>query len=204
MPSDNYNGLLIDDDFFDHMDVDSMNMDVFDASLLHMQSGPPNHPLLPATMMDDRCLEILRSHTGVPSSSSASLPHFDEVTWDIGIQEHSAETPPLSFQSNKSLRNTSQQSYNSLSTVPDSSLHRRRRLQHIEPRPTSSSTNAMRGSEPQGIKKSGRRRGPLNAEQRREASQIRKIRACTRCKMRKTKVSWKIYPWSQYCFNITL
>lgn len=201
MLSDNYNGHAIDLGFLGRIDVNAMNIDLFDPCLPDMQSEPPNPLLSPTAMMDGHCLTTSSPYMGAPSSNIVSLPP-KEVNWDLGIQPHTAERPSHYFSSIESQTNTSEQSYSYLSTVGSSALYgggphpflltqeqkRARPLQPKGPKPTPSFFNIVEGSKIQKKGKSGCRSGPLSEDQRMEAYQIRLRRACANCKFNKIKV----------------
>jgi hypothetical protein len=207
MPSDNGNRHVMDGDFLDNTDGNGMNIDVLDGCTPNQQSGFQYLALPPAMTMDYGFAGLSWSHAGAPLSVSNQLSQ-NEPNWNWGDQGHKGESPSYPLTTSPLLGNTSQQSHEPMPTMVNYTLYEVRSdslawfpepgttggLPTLKPKPTLSSLGVITGRDSNvaisiSPKKPGRRNGPLDAEGRKGASQMRIDRACVICKLRKTRVS---------------
>jgi hypothetical protein len=202
---DNVDGDAMDVDFMSNVDGDAMNINILDGCTPSLQTGFENPSLPPALTTDYGFSDLSWSYTGATSSGAPQL-FQNEPSWTLGNQGHKGESPSYSLPSSPPLGNTSQQSQKSLSTIVDYALHEvgsNSLAPFSEPRttgslpilklkPTHNSLDVTTGSNSNIVaiqpRKPGRRSGPLDAERRKGASQMRRDRACVTCKLRKTRV----------------
>lgn len=193
----------MDADFVAIDEIDTIGLDFADGCLHDLQAGLRNPPL-PPTMMDHLFPEISLSHIGAPSSSTDMLIEND-ANWRLRFPWLHTNRPSHFAESDQSIGNTSQQSYGSPSTLKESVAQeveldplapppKKKRLPLIKPKPDPSPPDVVRGGDNNILtnknpKKTGIRRGSLPAKTRERASRVRKVRACARCRLRKTPVS---------------
>jgi hypothetical protein len=206
IPADDNNTHAMNCDFVEHMDGDTLNMDILRDYMPNQQSGFQNPLQPPAMAMGYDFSNSSWSHTGATFSGTAPLFQI-EPSWNLRNQGHQEESPFYSFRSSPPLGNTSQQPHESMSTIVNYTIYEVRSnslaqspeprttgdLPTLMPKPTLSSVGVSTGRDSNvaisiGPKKPGRRSGPLDAERREGASQMRHNRACVTCKLRKTRV----------------
>jgi hypothetical protein len=210
MTADGGNAHVMGVDFVENVDGDALNMDIL-LGYMPSQQSDFQIPAQPAEMtMGYDLSKSSRSHMCTTSSDEAPLFQF-EPSWNLQNQEHEDESPSYSFLSSPPLWKPSRQSHKTISTGVNYSLYevglnslaqfpkpRTTRttgdLPILKPKPTLSSLGAITGRDSNtaislSSKKPGRRNGPLDAEGRKGASQMRRDRACIACKLRKSRVS---------------
>jgi hypothetical protein len=209
MPSDDGNRPVMNVGFIDNVDDDddAMNMNILDGGTPNQHTHFYNVALPPGMAMEDCSTDLSWTHIDAHLSDAASL-FQNEPNSDLGNQGYEGESPAYSYPSSQPLWNTQQQSQKPLSTVADYALHEiksdslvrcpkpkaTRDLRPLKPKSTPSSLGVVIGGNNNSItsqrpRKPSRRSGPLEAEGRAGASQMRHNRACLPCRLRKTKVS---------------
>ena len=164
----------------------------------------PAHP--PPMTMDYDFSNSSSSHASATISNAAPLFQFGP-SGDLRNQGYKDEIPSYSVPSRPPLGKASQQPHEPmpaivnytlyevgsdlLSPFPEPSAPVGRPM--LKPKPTLSSLGVIADRDTNtaifmGSKKPGRRNGPLNAEGRKSASQMRRNGACLTCKFRKTRV----------------
>jgi len=206
MPADDNNTHTMHCDFVEHTDGDTLNMDILCGYMPNQQSGFQNPLQLPVMTMGYDFSNSSWPHTGA-TFSSAAPPFQIEPGWNLRNQGHREESPLYSFRNSPPLGNTFQQPHKSMSTIVNDTLYEVRSdsltrspdpmttgdLPTLMPKPTFPSIGVITGHDSNlaisiGLKKPGCRSGPLDAERRKGASQMRRNGACVICKLRKTRV----------------
>lgn len=205
MPADDGNAHVMDVDFVENVDGDALN--ILRGYMPEQQPAFQNPARPPEMTTGYDFSNPSWSHTGATSTSAAPAFQF-EPSWNLRNQGHREESPSYSFPSSPPLRNTSQQPQESMLATMNHTLDEVRSdslarfpeprttgdLPTLKPKPTLSSLGFITGRDSNmaispSPKKPGRRNGPLDAEGRKGASQMRRDRACIACKLRKTRVS---------------
>lgn len=207
MPSDDENRHAMYVDFIGNVDDGATIINTFDNSTPIQESRSYNPALSARMTMDygfaDLSWAQMDGHLCDPASLFQSEP-----SWELEKQELEGESQSHPHPCSQSLWNAQQHTQKSLSTVADYALHEVkseslarfpipktiRDLPPLKPKLTPYFLGVVTGSDNNSItsqrpRKPGRRNGPMDAEGRKGAHQMRHIRACLTCKLRKTKVS---------------
>ncbi len=193
-------------DFTDHVNHDALDVHLIAGGTPYEETHLDNPSLPHGMTMDYGSADISWSHIGARSSDAASL-FQDEPGWDRGNQGQQGTTLSYSYPSSQSPWNTQQQAQNTLSTVMDYTLDEvgsgslarcwklkiKKDLPLLMPKSTPSSLDLITDIDNDSVaskptRKPGRQ-GPLDADGRKGASQMRHNRACLPCRFRKTRVS---------------
>jgi len=132
----------------------------------------------------ENSLEMTHSHQGIPHALSHSHSDHDYTF----ISPHQSVSPPLNRVQPVEIKQTASLSASPTSSVASSPPNRRKKspigskvAKTIVKKTPAHSTKKDHVTE----KRVGRRRGPLRPDQRQQAHEIRKLRACLRCKFLK-------------------
>jgi hypothetical protein len=193
--------------FIDNVDNGATNIDILGAGTPKQQTCFYNSAISPGMSMEFGSADISWADMDVDCSGAASLFH-NEPNWDLGNQGQDGDNQSYSYPSNQPLWDTKQQPQKALPVLWDDILHEvesdslarfpkpkfTKELPPLRPKSAPYFLGVVAGSENTSVtsqrpQKPGRRNGPLNAEGRAGAFQMRHNRACVTCKLRKTKVS---------------
>jgi hypothetical protein len=192
--------------FVDNVDNGTTNIDILDDVTLKQQTCFYNPALSPGMSMEFGSADISWTRMGVHCSGAASLLH-NEPHWNLRNQGQDGDYRSYSYPSSQPLWDT-KQPQKALPILTDGILHEvesdtlarfpkpkaTRELPPLMPKSAPSFLGVVAGSDNTSVtsqrpRKPGRRNGPLDAEGREDAFQMRHNRACVTCKLRKTKVS---------------
>lgn len=147
------------------------------SSFEDIQFPPMNSPQSDA----EQSLELVHSSHTHPSNC-----HHDDFNY---ISPHQSVSPPMARVEPIEIKQQSPSSSSSPSSSTASSPPSRRRKSPVGAKPAKTIVKKTPAhstkKDVQGEKRVGRRRGPLRPDQRAQAHEIRKLRACLRCKFLK-------------------
>jgi hypothetical protein len=207
LPSGDGDRLVMNVNFIDNVDDGNTNIDILGAGTPKQQTCFYNPALSPRMSMEFGSADNSWTHMDMNCSGAASLFH-NEPDWNLGNQGQDGDNRSYSYPSSQPLWDAKQQPQKALPILTDDVLHEvesdslarfpklkvTRELPPLMPKSAPSFLGVVAGSDNTSVisqrpRKPGRRNGPLGAEGREGAFQMRHNRACVTCKLRKTKVS---------------